>query len=40
MDNIGIILKFEKLLNGDPEAKQEIESSIQPTTNSQYKKGI
>jgi putative protease len=40
MDNISLIQSFEKLLNGDPEAKQEIENSIQPTTNSQYKKGI
>ena len=40
LDHIGIILQFEKLLNGDPEAKQEIEINIQSTTNSQYKKGI
>jgi len=36
----GIIKLFEKLLEGNENAKYEIERGIRPTTNEQYKRGI
>jgi hypothetical protein len=31
---------FEKLIDGNPESKTELEQAIFPSTNVQYKKGI
>jgi len=36
----GIIKLFEKLLEGNEDAKYEIERGIRPTINEQYKRGI
>ena len=40
MDNIGIIKTFENLLNGNLDSKIELEKTIHPSSNIQYKKGI
>ncbi|MDP8219286.1 MAG: peptidase U32 family protein [Candidatus Theseobacter exili] len=39
-DKAGIITLFENLLHGDPESKKQLQQSIYPSTNAQYKKGI
>jgi len=39
-DKVRLIKTFEKLLLGNPVAKNEIETMILPTTNAQYHKGI
>lgn len=39
-DKPGIIRFFENLLNGGPDAKNELSRSVHPTTNSQYRNGI
>jgi U32 family peptidase len=40
MDKFKIIKLFENLLNGNPDAKNELQQIIHPSTNTQYKKGI
>jgi len=40
MDKSGIITLFEKLLNGNPDSRKELNQIIYPSTNIQYKKGI
>jgi putative protease len=35
-----IIKIFEDLLNAKPEAKEELEKAIQPSSNIQYQRGI
>ncbi|MCK4507688.1 MAG: hypothetical protein KAU27_04055 [Desulfuromonadales bacterium] len=40
MSEIRIIETFENLLKAKPDAKEELEKAIHPTSNSQYQKGI
>jgi len=40
MDKSGLIQLFERLLNGDPGSKEQLKQILQPSTNTQYKKGI
>lgn len=39
-DKAGIIKLFENLLNGTPDSEKELQQTIYPSTNGQYKKGI
>ena len=40
MDKLSLVKLFEKHLNGDPDATEQLKRCIQPTTNTQYRKGI
>ena len=40
MNETRIIKMFEDLLNEKPDAKEELEKTIQPSSNIQYKRGI
>jgi len=40
VDKLDIIRLFENHLNGNPESAGELKQNIQPTTNTQYQKGI